>query len=152
MQDSLKLYETRADDAERHLSRLQHSFDLKEQECERLSLLITASDQLIYSPVYLDQVDRKLGEYINSQPLKIRIYLMRLEREGEGFYRFGSKRAFIKIENDTIIIRVGGGFMNMEEFVEQYCNPHPEINTLGVNVNASNVPSPSKGIMKKKQT
>ena len=85
---------------------------------ERLSILITASDQLIYHPVPSDFVDRKLGEYINSSPLKIRINLMRLDRENEGVYRFGSKRAFIKIENDCIIIRVGGGFMNMEEFVD----------------------------------
>ena len=72
---------------------------------------------------------------------------MRLERENDGVYRFGSKRAFIKIAdsgNECIIIRVGGGFMNMEEFVEQYCNPlYPET-PLNNNINTGNVPSPQK--------
>lgn len=49
---------------------------------------------------------------------------MRLERESEGIYKYGMKRVFIKIENDSIIIRVGGGFMNIDQFVEQYCNPN----------------------------
>lgn len=64
---------------------------------------------------------------------------MRLERENEGVYRFGQKRAFIKIENDCIIIRVGGGFMNIDEFVEQYCNPNPvDVTALGTNINCTN--------------
>lgn len=46
---------------------------------------------------------------------------MRLERENEGVYRYGMKRAFIKIENDMIIVRVGGGYMNIDEFVDQHC-------------------------------
>jgi hypothetical protein len=89
-------------------------------------------------------VDRKLGEYINSSPLKMRIHLMRLEREGDGVYRFGSKRALIKLENECIIIRVGGGFMNIDEFVDQYCNPMYPETPLANNINTVNVPSPSK--------
>lgn len=46
---------------------------------------------------------------------------MRLERENEGVYRYGMKKAFIKIENDMIIVRVGGGYMNIDEFVDQHC-------------------------------
>ena len=46
---------------------------------------------------------------------------MRLERENEGVYRYGMKRAFIKIENDMIIVRGGGGFMHIDEFVDQHC-------------------------------
>jgi hypothetical protein len=63
-------------------------------------------------------VDRKLAEYINCSQLKIKFKLSRLERESEGVYRYGMKRVFIKIENDQIIIRVGGGFMNIDEFVD----------------------------------
>jgi Growth-Arrest-Specific Protein 2 Domain len=65
-----------------------------------------------------DIVDRRLGEYINAAPMRVRFRIMRLERESEGVYKYGMKRAFIKIENDQLIIRVGGGFMNIEEFVE----------------------------------
>jgi hypothetical protein len=69
-----------------------------------------------------DPVDRKLAEFINCAPLRVRFKIMRLERESEGVYKYGMKRVFIKIENDQIVIRVGGGFMNFEQFVEQYCS------------------------------
>jgi hypothetical protein len=39
-------------------------------------------------------------------------------REGEGIYKYGKKRVFMKIENDLIIIRVGGGYLTMEEFID----------------------------------
>ena len=42
-------------------------------------------------------------------------------RELEGVYRFGSKRVYIKAEKGgKIVVRVGGGFMGIEEFIEQY--------------------------------
>ena len=42
-------------------------------------------------------------------------------RESEGVYQFGQKRVFVKVEKgDRILVRVGGGFMNIEEFIWQY--------------------------------
>ena len=41
-------------------------------------------------------------------------------RESEGVYKFGSKRIAVKIEQDKIIIRVGGGYMSIDEFLDQY--------------------------------
>ena len=43
-------------------------------------------------------------------------------RESEGHYKYGRKRVFMKIESDKIIIRVGGGYLTIEEFIEQYCD------------------------------
>ena len=39
-------------------------------------------------------------------------------RESEGVYKFGSKRIAVKIEQDKIIIRVGGGYMSIDEFLD----------------------------------
>ncbi len=47
---------------------------------------------------------------------------MKFERESEGIYKYGKKRVFMKIEKDHIIIRVGGGYLTIEEFIEQYCD------------------------------
>ena len=47
---------------------------------------------------------------------------MRFEREAEGIYKYGKKRVFMKIEKDQIIIRVGGGYLTIDEFIEQYCD------------------------------
>ena len=42
-------------------------------------------------------------------------------RESEGVYQFGQKRVYIKVEKgDRILVRVGGGFMHIEEFIMQY--------------------------------
>ena len=42
-------------------------------------------------------------------------------RETEGVYRFGSKRIHIKVEKgDNIFCRVGGGYMHIDQFIEQY--------------------------------
>lgn len=33
---------------------------------------------------------------------------------------FGTKRISVKIVNDKLLIRVGGGYMSVDEFIEQY--------------------------------
>jgi hypothetical protein len=37
-----------------------------------------------------------------------------------GKYLFGSRNIIAKIVNGRLLIRVGGGFMNVDEFIEQY--------------------------------
>ena len=42
-------------------------------------------------------------------------------RESEGVYQFGQKRIYIKVEKgEQILVRVGGGYMGIEDFVMQY--------------------------------
>lgn len=41
-------------------------------------------------------------------------------REGAGVYQFGSKRVYVKIEQDKVLIRTGGGFIGLEEFLDLY--------------------------------
>ena len=44
-------------------------------------------------------------------------------RESEGVYRFGSKRVYVKVEKGgTIHVRIGGGFMSIDKFVEAFSN------------------------------
>ena len=64
-----------------------------------------------------DPIDSALAEYINTRERPLDVPFT---REQNGTYLFGSKRVFIKIENGKIIIRVGGGFMQIDEFVEIY--------------------------------
>ncbi len=42
------------------------------------------------------------------------------QREGEGVYLFGTKRVNIRVDNNNINVRVGGGYLSVEEFIEQY--------------------------------
>jgi hypothetical protein len=61
-----------------------------------------------------------LGSYLNQYPERDNLKILFL-RESEGVYLFGSKRVYIKIEKgDAILVRVGGGFMHIAEFISSY--------------------------------
>lgn len=47
-------------------------------------------------------------------------------REGEGVYQFGSKKIYIKVEQDKILIRSGGGYISIEEFLNLYSQREQE--------------------------
>eukprot|EP00331_Platyophrya_macrostoma_P008510 CAMPEP_0176430638 /NCGR_PEP_ID=MMETSP0127-20121128/14363_1 /TAXON_ID=938130 /ORGANISM="Platyophrya macrostoma, Strain WH" /LENGTH=872 /DNA_ID=CAMNT_0017812547 /DNA_START=26 /DNA_END=2644 /DNA_ORIENTATION=+ len=72
----------------------------------------------LYIPVKGDSTDNALADYINSltDPGKVKILFL---RESEGVYQFGSKKLYVKSEGDKVQIRVGGGFVNIEDFLEQ---------------------------------
>ena len=74
----------------------------------------------IYRPLKDDVVDEGLAKYINKAPLALR-KKMEFEREAPGVYKYHRKKVFMKIENETIVIRVGGGFLTIDEFVDLYC-------------------------------
>ena len=37
-----------------------------------------------------------------------------------GIYSFGSKKVCIKVDNGKINIRIGGGYLRINEFIEKY--------------------------------
>lgn len=39
---------------------------------------------------------------------------------GDGHYMFGNKKVFAKIMNDKLVIKAGGGFMLIDEFIKNY--------------------------------
>ena len=39
-------------------------------------------------------------------------------RESEGIYKFGNKRVYVRVEKDKINIRVGGGYLSIDEFLD----------------------------------
>ena len=41
-------------------------------------------------------------------------------RESEGVYQFGTRRVMVKVERGKIMIKVGGGYVSIDEFLEQY--------------------------------
>ena len=73
----------------------------------------------VYIPTKSDPTDVKLAEYINNYPDRQKLKIMFL-RESEGIYEFGSKRIMVKVERDKIQIKVGGGYLSIDEFLDQY--------------------------------
>jgi hypothetical protein len=73
--------------------------------------------QSMYSAIKGDLVDELLAKYINLTGCQCPI-----KRLGNGYYLFGTKKIFAKIMNGKLVIRVGGGFMIIEEFIAAYAD------------------------------
>lgn len=74
----------------------------------------------LYMPKRSDKIDMALGNFLNKYPEKEKMKILFL-RESEGVYRFGQRCVHIKIEKgNKILIKVGGGYMQARDFIEQY--------------------------------
>lgn len=71
----------------------------------------------VYIPMKDDRVDNRLAEFINNYPERSKLKIMFM-RESEGVYQFGTKRVAVKCEQDSIKIRVGGGYLSIDEFLD----------------------------------
>jgi chromosome segregation ATPase len=92
-----------------------------EVEIETLKNYIIELKQRIavYIPVKDDAVDKRLAEFINNYPERNKLKIMFM-RESEGVYQFGTKRVAVRVDKDKINIRVGGGYLSIDEFLDQY--------------------------------
>ena len=92
-----------------------------EVEIETLKNYIIELKQKIavYIPIKDDPIDKKIAEFINNYPERQKLKIMFM-RESEGVYQFGSKRVGVRVDKDKINIRVGGGYLSIDEFLDQY--------------------------------
>lgn len=75
---------------------------------------------MIYIPHKYDKIDLALAQFINEYPEREKMKILFL-RESEGVYTFGRKKVNVKVEKgNQIYIRVGGGFLHIMEFLNQY--------------------------------
>lgn len=74
-----------------------------------------------YMPVKGDPVDELMAKHINECAFYVPV-----ERLAEGHYMMGAKKVYAKILNGKLIIRVGGGYMNIDEFLRHF---ESELNT-----------------------
>lgn len=85
---------------------------------ERIKNTVNASSSSnIYCAMKGDAVDEYLAKYINLMQCKVPI-----KRLGNGYYLFGTRKIFAKIMNGKLVIRVGGGYMIIEEFIATYAD------------------------------
>jgi len=64
-----------------------------------------------------DMLDEMLGRYINEANCQVPI-----KKLGDGWYLFGTRRIFARIQVGKLIIRVGGGWMKIDEFIEKHAD------------------------------
>lgn len=99
---------------------------------DKIEALIKANEELeknqaVYIGHKQSKVDKELAKYVNSKfPERDRLQIMFL-RESEGVYQFGQRRVHIKIEKgNQLLVRVGGGFIAIDEFVKQFTDSELE--------------------------
>ncbi len=68
-----------------------------------------------YTPERGDQVDQMLAYHLNMRRCSVNI-----KRMSEGHYMFGTRRITAKIQNERLVVRVGGGYMLLEDFLNEY--------------------------------
>jgi hypothetical protein len=89
-------------------------------EIDRLKEMNKNAMNQIYHAYKGDPIDERLGSFLNTFPEREKIKILFL-RESEGVYQFNQKRVYIKVEQgDRILVRVGGGYMHIKEFIEKY--------------------------------
>ena len=90
-------------------------------EVETLKVYILDLKQKIafYVPIKDDAVDCKLAEFCNNYPDRVKLKIM-FVRESAGIYEFGTKRIEVRVAQNKIMIRVGGGYIGIDEFLDQY--------------------------------
>lgn len=71
----------------------------------------------VYIPTKNDEIDKKLAEYIAKSDLVKKSKCL-FVREQEGVYSYFFKKVIMKVEENNLIIRVGGGFMSLDDFIE----------------------------------
>lgn len=72
-----------------------------------------------YKPAKDDAVDKALAEYLNSQSDRGKLQISFI-RQSPGVYEFGSRRVGIKLEGGRLFVRVGGGYLGIDEFIDIY--------------------------------
>ena len=68
-----------------------------------------------YKPVKGDPIDELFAHHLNKCGCTLQV-----KRLAPGKYLFGTRQILAKIINGKLVIRVGGGYMSADEFIEQY--------------------------------
>ena len=91
---------------------------VRDKEAEILELRNVMGEiqkqKVTYVPVRGDFIDNQLANFLNSMAVPCEVPFTRLE---PGVYLFGSKRVVLRVENIGIVIRVGGGFIKLEDYI-----------------------------------
>ena len=119
------LKETIEEQADHITSQGERINELELQKAEREEQLMSLEniidelrkDREIYKPIKDDPIDIALSDYVNTRPAGVKV---QFDREDHGIYNFGTKKIFVKLEQGKLLIRVGGGYMQVEDFVKLY--------------------------------
>jgi uncharacterized coiled-coil DUF342 family protein len=114
------------EELDRRIQELQDAIAEKDREIDELNRILALRMARIkqlqaelkgssYVAVKGDLIDEMLAQYIQNCPVPVK-------RLGGGFYLFGLRKIYAKIMNGKLVIRVGGGYMVIDKFIETYAD------------------------------
>lgn len=122
----------------RDLERKQRTLQDKEEYIQQLMLQIE-SEPVSSSAVVKrsqspkgDSVDTQLHEYLEKLNCEVPVTKL-----GDGYYLFGTRKIYMKLQNGRLVVRVGGGYMFISEFLETYTDS--ELNHIESQMNKERV-------------
>jgi hypothetical protein len=74
---------------------------------------VTVKPKQIYRAIKGDYLDELLASYINAAGVSLPIV-----RITEGLYLFGTRKINAKAQGDRLVVRVGGGFLPLDNFIK----------------------------------
>jgi len=92
----------------------ENRIDMARTKIEKALKVVTVRPRK-YRATKGDSVDEMLASVLSIKNCEIPI-----SRIGDGWYMFGSKKIYTKIMNNKLVCRVGGGYSNMDEFINTY--------------------------------
>jgi hypothetical protein len=60
-----------------------------------------------------------MADFLNNHPDRKKLKIP-FTRESQGVYQFGTKRVAVRVEKDKLNVRVGGGYLAIDDFIDQY--------------------------------
>jgi chromosome segregation ATPase len=119
LSEELRLLNIRIEELLRLIAQQDNEIEeLKRILDERNKRIVELSSHLqisTYTAMKGDMVDELLAKYIQNCPVPVK-------RLGGGFYLFGLRKIYAKVMNGKLVIRVGGGYMIIEKFIETYAD------------------------------
>lgn len=89
----------------------------REQSTERARF---GKQTTLYSPTKHDEIDAQFAETLNKESNSNIVENLEITRVSKGVYMFGTLKIHAELRNGHLIIRVGGGYMSMDEFIQHH--------------------------------
>ena len=88
-----------------------------ETETMQESISFMKTKNPIYNHIKGDYIDKNLAKYLNSRNSVLSVPFI---RENYGIYLYGTRKVSISIERNKLTVKVGGGYMFIEDFINKY--------------------------------
>ena len=103
----------------RAYSQISEILEQREHECDVMEEATTEmkKEHPVYAAKPNDPIDVALALHLNQSDDTLLVPFSRIEN---GVYLFGTKKVLLKLERNKLQVKVGGGFLPIEKFLEEY--------------------------------